>query len=288
ARLRPENLVVLLRLGSSALAAGGAGDRAAATAAYLRVREIAGGEATAEGPLREVLDALERDDLAAARVPAIRLENVLKVTPMYQGSQRELARNIQGVPPSRFGAPVKVELKASLLYPTPSAGAGLAVADLDGNRRPDIVRLVGGDRPGIEVRLAASGWKALPVVAAPGASQLLAVDLDNDSRTDVIAWGERGGQVFLGNGQGGLRPAPESFRIAGGGAAGNASAAAVLDYDGDGDLDLAVAGSSGAGLELYRNNLAGLQAVGASALPRPSAGVGLAGSIRQLLASCLH
>ncbi|HXO18636.1 MAG TPA: FG-GAP-like repeat-containing protein [Thermoanaerobaculia bacterium] len=296
ARLRPENLVVLLRLGSSALAAGGAGDRAAATAAYLRVREIAGGEATAEGPLREVLDALERDDLAAARVPAIRLENVLKVTPMYQGSQRELARNIQGVPltrfageppPSRFGAPVKVELKASLLDPTPSAGAGLAVADLDGDRRPDIVRLVGGDRPGIEVRLAASGWKALPVVAAPGASQLLAVDLDNDSRTDVIAWGERGGQVFLGNGQGGLRPAPESFRIAGGGAAGNASAAAVLDYDGDGDLDLAVAGSSGAGLELYRNNLAGLQAVGASALPRPSAGVGLAGSIRQILASDL-
>src|SRR5947209_9274815 len=70
AELRPENLVVLLQAGSRAIAAG---DRAGATAAYLRVREVLWGPppAAAQG-LAQVLGALERADGAAARVPALR------------------------------------------------------------------------------------------------------------------------------------------------------------------------------------------------------------------------
>ena len=62
-------------------------------------------------------------DLAGMLTPdqRQRLENVLKVSPMYQGSLRELSRGIQGVPvarfrdeppPADFGPPLPVELRA--------------------------------------------------------------------------------------------------------------------------------------------------------------------------------
>ena len=88
ARLRPENVVVLSALGRQAIERG---DREAATAAYLRLRELAwqGPEVVGKA-LGEVLSALEGKEPQAARVPAQRLENVLKVTPMYQQSLREL------------------------------------------------------------------------------------------------------------------------------------------------------------------------------------------------------
>src|SRR5436305_468362 len=77
ARLRPENLVVLLQQGQRAIAAG---DRAGATAAFLRVRELVGisppaTAAAVAATLAPVLTALESGDVATARVPAIRLEN---------------------------------------------------------------------------------------------------------------------------------------------------------------------------------------------------------------------
>ncbi|HEX9943742.1 MAG TPA: tetratricopeptide repeat protein, partial [Thermoanaerobaculia bacterium] len=81
ARLRPENLVVLLQAGQRAIAAG---DRAGATRAFLRVRELAGtASPAASAALGPVMAALESGDVAAARVPAIRLENVLKPTAPY-------------------------------------------------------------------------------------------------------------------------------------------------------------------------------------------------------------
>ena len=100
-RLRPENLVVLLQSGQRAVAAG---DRAGATQAFLRVRELieSAPSPAAATVLGQVLTALEGNDLAAARVPAIRLENVLKPTPAYQQGLRELAPGILGNPVERF------------------------------------------------------------------------------------------------------------------------------------------------------------------------------------------
>ena len=279
AKLRPENLVVLLQRGSRAIAAG---DRATATASYLRVREILWQPPPAAVPaLDGVLAALEKNDLAAARVPALRLENILKSTSMYQGSQRELTRGIQGVPVSRFGdeppaaewgPPLAVTLRAARLDPTPSpAGpATLAVADFDGDRKPDLARLVLGEHPGLEVRLAAAGFKPSPVLPAPGATRLLAADLDNDGALDLLAYGPGTVLVFKGDGKGGFAVTP-GFGLAGAGGVG-ATAAAVLDYDGDGDLDLALAGG-GAGertADLWSNPGTGLlTAVGGKAFPLP-------------------
>jgi Tfp pilus assembly protein PilF len=270
ARLRPENLVVLLQRGSRAIAAG---DRATATASFLRVREILWQPPPAAGPaLDGVLAALEKNDLAAARVPALRLENVLKATPMYQGSQHELTRGIQGVPVTRFrdeppaaewgppATPANLTLRTARLDALP--GEGLAAADLDGDRKPDLARLVAGEHPGLEVRLAATAFKPSAVLPAPGATRLLAADLDNDGAIDLLAYGPGKILAFKGDGKGGFA-ATSTFGLTGG-----ATTAAVLDFDGDGDLDLALGRGDGTA-DLESNPGAGaFTTVGSKAFPK--------------------
>jgi tetratricopeptide (TPR) repeat protein len=275
ARLRPENLLVLLQRGSRAIAGG---DRATATASYLRVREILWQPPPAAVPaLAEVLAALEKNDLAAARVPALRLENVLKSSPLYQGSQRELTRGILGVPvtrlreeppPAEWGPGIAVTLRATRLDATPTLSS-LAVADFDGDQKPDLARLVSGEHPGLEVRLAASGWKPSPILPVPGAGDLrglrglLAADFDNDGALDLLAYGEGALVVWKGNGKGGFAETA-TFGLAGAGA----TAAAVLDFDGDGDLDLALGGGRARAADLWQNpGVGALAAVGEKALP---------------------
>ncbi len=100
AKLRPENLVVLLQLGQRAIAAG---DRRVASGVFVRVEQLLWQvDPIATRALGMVTEALAADDLSAARVPAIRLENVLKVSAMYRESLRELKTGIQGIPIKRF------------------------------------------------------------------------------------------------------------------------------------------------------------------------------------------
>ena len=281
--LRPENVVVLLESGRRAIAAG---DRTQATGAFLRLDELVwqAPNDTARKLLDEVLAALKAGDLAAARVPAQRLENVLKVTPMYQQGLRELWTGITGVPvqrfvgepaPADFGNPVRVRFAAEAMDGQPTAGAALAVADLDNDGKPDVARLVAaGAAVRLEVRLAAQGWKAGPPVAAGelgsggGAPRLLVADLDNDGNRDLLAYGPRGATWFRGAGDGSFTDASADAGLAKAGA----TAAVAVDLDIEGDLDLAMAGGAAGGGDVYRNNLSGaLQPVGAKMLPKLSA-----------------
>lgn len=293
AELRPENLVVLLQAGNRAIAAG---DRAAATAAYLRLREILWSPppAAAQG-LSQVLSALERGEVAAARVPALRLENVLKVTPMYQGSLRELSRSILGVPVVRFGAepppadfgpPAAVSFRGERLDGTPSAGAALALGDFDGDGKLDVARLrassVGSTGtaapPVLEVRLAAG--RTVAAGPAPGVERLLAVDLDNDGTTDLVGYGPDGLTFWKGDGKGSFAVAP----ILAPPAADGVAAVVPFDFDVDGDLDLATAGKDGIGLDCNPGTGPLERVDGKPFPPLP----GLAGrTVRQLLATDL-
>ncbi len=273
AELRPENVVVLLQLGQRSIADG---DRAGATAAYQRVGELLWqAQPMAQRAFGMLEEALKKDDLSAARVPAVRVENVLKVSPMFRESLRELKTGIQGIPMERFateppvesfGEPIPIELAGTRLDERPSAGRGLVAGDFDGDERPDLARLRRGEPNVLEIRLAAAGWKVSsehPVVPAD-ADELLLADLTNDGHLDLVAFGARGAAAWLGQADGTFTAAADQLGLAAAGAA----AATVLDFDVEGDLDLVLAGrASGAG-DLWRNSLQGpLEQVGTKALP---------------------
>ncbi len=195
-RLRPDNLLVELRAGETAIARG---DRAAATAAYLRIHELLWQPSP---PIAEnlagVLAALEAGSTAAARVASVRLGNLLKPTTLYQHGWRALAPLHPGIPVERFvhepprrdfGAPVEVRFVATPLATTPTVGSALAVGDFDGDGRTDIARVRAGDPPELEVRLASRGWQVGQSLPAAGVAHLLAADLDNDGKLDLLGFG---------------------------------------------------------------------------------------------------
>jgi hypothetical protein len=272
-RLRPENPVVLLHALQRAIARG---DRTAATGALQRIGELLWQvpEATRRA-LDTARDPLTRGDLPAARVPALRLENVLKGTTMYQQGLGELRTGLAGMPvarfvdepaPRAFGTPLVVTWQRHALGST--AATAVVLVDVDGDDRQDLVTVEGGR---LIVRRAANAWAPRAAGDAPRADRLTAADLDNDGAWDVLATGSNGVAAWRGDGSGGLAPAGPAFGLAGA----RGVVAAALDYDSEGDLDLAVArarvtvrpGEAGT-VELYRNSLTGpLQAVGNEALP---------------------
>jgi tetratricopeptide (TPR) repeat protein len=270
-RLRPENLVVLLKEGQRAIRAT---DRAAATKAFLRVKEILWqAPPPAMASLDQLLKALEENDLGTARIPAVRLENVLKVSPLYQQSLRELSLGIQGIPvegfageppATSFGDPLPVRFRGTRIAETATADRALAVGDFDDDGKADVARIVSGEKPHLELRR--GGPQATgPDLPASDVTSLLAADFDNDGKLDLIASGPQMVTWWRGQGDGTFEDATAAAGLTTTGA----DAAAVLDFDIEGDLDLAlVGGKAGAG-DLRRNNLSGpLESVGEQTLPR--------------------
>jgi Tfp pilus assembly protein PilF len=268
ARLRPENLVVMIQQGQRAIAAG---DRAGATQAFLRVRELLGPTPppAIAAVLTPVLAALESGDMAAVRVPGIRLENVLKPTPAYQQSLRELAPGILGVPverfvaeppPASFGDPVAVRFRAVPLAREPVAGRALAAGDFDGDDKPDLAWVRMTEAPRLLIHRGAGG-DPVQGPEAIGIAGLLAADLDNDGKLDLIGFGPKRVAFWRGRGDGGFDDATAVAGLA----KATGEAAAVVDYDAEGDLDLAFGEP---GIELFRNALQGpLEPVGKSTFP---------------------
>ncbi|REJ79928.1 MAG: hypothetical protein DWQ36_01460 [Acidobacteria bacterium] len=262
ALLRPDNLVVLLRSGVDAIESG---DRRAATAAWLRVRELLWQPQerlrdVAEREIAKVLDALEENQVAQARVPAIRLENLMKSTPTYRSSLVELFTDVRGLPVWRFerepegtfGDGIAVAFEAAVVDPAPAVGPGLVVADLDGDQVPDLARLVRGASGGTQLELRLSGREApmrLPAAGSSTAARLLAVDLDNSGTLELIAYSDGPATLWQGGEAGALRAPAGGLGVAGLPIA----ALAAFDFDSEGDLDLVTA--QGGKLVFLRNNL---------------------------------
>ncbi len=292
ARLRPENVVVLLELADRAVARG---ERTAASQALLRLEELLWqGSDLANRAMGMVRTALEGDDLAKAQSPVKRLANVLKVSPMFRESLRELRTGILGIPLERFqnepssrqfGKTLPVRFVGHQLAADANQGGALVVADFDGDQRPDIARVRAGSGgqsvDTLEVRLASAAWEIGAEHPAPGSHVLHAIDIDNDGALDLVATSDDApGHAFKGNGQGGFDPAGFGEQAAGLKDV-RAGALVSVDFDIEGDLDLAAIGPNGA--VLLRNNLEGpLEAVSAQALPSSALGaeIGAAGGIR--------
>ena len=293
-RLRPDNLVVLVGAGRRAVARD---DRSAATAAALRIRELLW---EAPDAALEALDrltaALEASDLPRARVPMLQLANLLRPGPLFQQGIRELSSGILGIPLERFareppahefGPPLAVAFAGTVVEARAGGGAPagprtLLATDLDGDQRPDLLRLVAGASATIpvalEIRLAAAGFRPQILGRASGLVALQVADLDQDGRSDLVATGPAGALRFR-TGTPGLTPWP----AAGAEPAIRGGALAALDFDLEGDLDLALAGAGAPGGELLRSAAPDpLVALGARVLPALALG-----GVRRLLASDL-
>ncbi|MEJ2084738.1 MAG: CRTAC1 family protein [Acidobacteriota bacterium] len=269
--LRPDNLLVLLQQVQQAIASG---DRSVATGAILRIREVIWqAPAAAQTLLDQISEALEEDRVADARVPALRLENVLKITPMYKEGLRELSPGIQGIPlvrfrnepvPTSFGKPVEIRFESEKISATGTAGKALATADFDGDGTTDWARLVTTGTPGLEVRLSSSPELSKFELPITEAERLLIADLDNDGYLDILVFGPSFLEVFRSSDGKNFVDATGYFGLDSLGAA----AVAPIDFDIEGDLDLALAGGKSSPAELLQNNLDGpLLAVGDRSLP---------------------
>jgi tetratricopeptide (TPR) repeat protein len=268
AKLRPENLVVLLQLGQQARERN---DRAAASAVYLRVNELIWqAPRGADTLLERILDGLEAGELESLRSSALRLENVLKITPMYKEGLRELSSGIQGIPllalrnespRSTWGDPVEVNFRGRRLTDRANIDAALAFGDIDGDESPEIARVTGGPSPRLEI-LHPSTPDALQAAPAPaGLERLQLVDLNNDGRQEILGFGTDAAAVWTIGEDGRLQDVSSDYLPPGS----VGRAAAVIDFDIEGDLDLLLANES---ILLLRNALDGvLENVAARSLP---------------------
>ena len=256
-KLRPENLVVLLRHGIAAIERE---DRATASEVYIRVRELtwqldARTKPLADRTLPQLMKALEENDLANARVPAMRMENVFKGSGPFKSSLAEVYKGIQGIPVERFinepqvglDPPAKITFESRALHDRP----GLKLAPVFTGEGP--LQVLQSGRKASWLTPLDSGATAKQVGPARPASELLAVDIDNDGSVDVLTWdaATAGVLAYKGSDSGsGLTPAAplaglETVR---------ATALDVLDFDSEGDLDVVLVTPEGR-LRLYRNNL---------------------------------
>jgi hypothetical protein len=146
-------------------------------------------------------------------------------------------------------------LQPLLQSPTPTAAYGLAVADIDGDRRLDALSLQNKD---LVVQLGSGDGtfqaaQSFPYAGldASGSSFLALADLDGDQRLDAVALNLTDLNVNVLYGQASGWSAPTSMVLSG-----NPYLALVSDYNQDGVLDLAI------GFDLTRSKIDLFQGLG--------------------------
>ena len=127
------------------------------------------------------------------------------------------------------------------MLPLPGPTTGLAIADVDGDRRPDVV--VVGPSYGVAVLLGkGDGTFAAPRIVLDGSRNpqaIVAADFDGDGTIDLAVAFPDYVRVMLGRGDGAFDDVSGSPTIKG------VSAITAADFDGDGRVDLAIAGGDG-------------------------------------------
>jgi hypothetical protein len=159
-----------------------------------------------------------------------------------------------------------------VLTPTGAAGSvdRLTATHVDADGWPDLVATDTGGTPAVLV-LRGGGGAFVPVGAQPfglpsAPTSIAAADLNGDGLTDVVG-GAAGGlfAVLLGNGQGGLGPAPGSPFRSDDPAGGDVADVAAVDLNRDGQVDVATANRPGS-VSVMLNSDTGLLAPSPGAL----------------------
>jgi len=105
--------------------------------------------------------------------------------------------------------------------PAPSVGPGaqFAIADLDGDLRPDLASIQAEPNSSattnywIQLQLSTTGWQSIRVVAPSGGLRIETRDVNGDNAIDLVlaeSWFNRPVAIFLNNGHGGFSRAETS------------------------------------------------------------------------------
>jgi hypothetical protein len=261
-KIAPANQFLLVRQLEIARAAG---DAAAARSAHERLAALVAGEARLDRAMAEAKAASEAADAKTADLKYRIVENLLKATPRYQQSRRDVEPGVVGIPLEDWSEPLASAVRARAGEPVPVRFARRADSALDGIQGAAAVRVTGKTARDLAfagssaVRIAAAGtggYRLGPAIeGSAGARDVAVADVLNSGELDVVT------PEAL------FSPSAGAFRKTGLGP-GKGDAVIPFDVDSDGDLDIYV--SSGSGDRLLRNNLDGTFAdvTAASGLPK--------------------
>ncbi len=261
----PANVFLLVRLLELARETG---DSAAAASAHARLSRLVAGDARLDRALAEAKAASDAGDAKAADLKYRIVENLLKATPRYQQSRRDVEPGVVGLPLEDWSEPLASAVRARAGEPIPVRYTPRHDAGLAGVEGAVAIRVAGktardlafAGPSGLRIASAsASGYRVSPPIPGSAGSRDVSVaDVTNSGELDLVTpvalWSVAAGGAWKQSALG-----PED---------GAGGAVVPFDVDADGDLDLYV--SSRSGDRLLRNNLDGTftNVTEASGLPK--------------------
>ena len=229
--IEPANATAIYSLGQALVRTGAAADGARVLADFERVREMGAAVTYSQTYLEQgryaeaIASSGLEPDLVDAATPAVRFSDQ---TQSWGGAA--------------------------------TAVGALTLTDID---RDGDLDLVTGHQQDIEVSPWSGARFAEPatVTGSDAVVGLVAADVDNDERIDILALHTRGLSLHQQSASGGFTPFPSGATPAANASTSSFQTAALLDVDHDGDLDVLAGGPGSAGspgtLRLFRNNGAG-------------------------------
>jgi tetratricopeptide (TPR) repeat protein len=252
----PANVFLLVRLLELARQTD---DSAAAASAHARLSRLVAGDARLDRALAEATAAADAGDAKAADLKYRIVENLLKATPRYQQSRRDVEPGVVGLPLEDWSEPLASAVRARAGEPIPVRYARRSEADagLAGVAGAVAIRVAGRTARdlafagpwGLRIASAGAGGYRVgpPIPGSPGSRDVAVADVTNSGELDLVTpaalWSIAAGGAW------------KKSVLDPGEAEAGAESVVPFDVDADGDLDLYV--SSRSSDRLLRNNLDG-------------------------------